>query len=40
MVVLPVAAPLAKPVLLILATEVFEEIQVTESVRFCVEPSL
>jgi hypothetical protein len=32
--------PLAKPVLLIVAVEVFEECQVTEFVRFCVEPSL
>jgi hypothetical protein len=40
MVVLPVPAAVAKPVLLIVATEVFEEPQVTEFVKFCVEPSL
>jgi len=40
MMLLPVATPLARPVLLIPATEVFEESQVTEFVRFCVEPSL
>ena len=40
MVVLPVPTPLAKPALLIVATEVCEELQVTEFVKFCVEPSL
>ena len=40
MLLLPVPAPLAKPVLLMVATEVFEEPQVTEFVRFCVLPSL
>ena len=36
----PVATPLAKPVVLIVATAVFEELQITEPVRFCVVPSL
>ena len=36
----PVPTAIAKPVLLIVATEVFEELQVTEFVRFFVEPSL
>ena len=40
MVVLPVPTPLAKPALLIVATEVCEELQMTEFVKFCVEPSL
>ena len=40
MVLLPFPTPLAKPVLLTVATEVFEELQVTEFVRFCVLPSL
>jgi hypothetical protein len=40
MVLLPFPTPLAKPVLLIVATEAFEELQVAELVRFCVEPSL
>jgi len=40
MVLLPGPTPLAKPVLLIVPTEVFEEVQLTEFVRFCVEPSL
>ena len=37
---IPVPTAAAKPVLLIVATEVFEEPQVTEFVRFFVEPSL
>ena len=40
MVLVPVPTALAKPVLLMVATEVFEELQVAEFVRFCVEPSL
>jgi len=36
----PTPTALAKPVPLIVATEVFEELQVTEFVRFFVEPSL
>ena len=40
MLLLPVPTPLAKPVLLIVATDVFEEPQATVFVRFWVEPSL
>jgi len=40
MVVLPVATPLARPALLIVATEVFEELQVAVLARFWVLPSL
>jgi hypothetical protein len=40
MVLLPVPTPVANPVVLIIATEVLEELQVTEFVRFCVLPSL
>jgi hypothetical protein len=36
----PTAMPLAKPVVLIVATAGFEELQVAEPVRFCVVPSL
>jgi hypothetical protein len=36
----PMAAPLAKPLVLIVATAVFEVLQVAEPVRFCVLPSL
>ena len=36
----PAPTAVANPVLLIVATEVFEEPQATEFVRFCVEPSL
>jgi hypothetical protein len=39
-VVLPVATPVAKPALVIVATAVFDELQVTELVRFWVLPSL
>ncbi len=39
MVVEPIAPPVAKPLLLIVATAVLEEAQVAEVVRFCVEPS-
>ena len=35
-VVLPVPAPAASPALVIVATEVLLELQVTEPVRFCV----
>ena len=40
MVVLPGASPDANPMLLIVATAVFVELQVTELVRFCVLLSL
>src|SRR6266446_4629073 len=40
MVLVPVATPLATPALVIVATEVFEELQVTVLVRFRVLPSL
>jgi hypothetical protein len=36
----PTATPLARPVVLIVATAEFEELQVAEPVRFCVLPSL
>ena len=36
----PVATPVARPPLVIVATEVFEELHVTELVRFCVLESL
>jgi hypothetical protein len=39
-VVLPVATPVARPALVIVATAVFVELQVTELVRFCVLLSL
>jgi hypothetical protein len=39
-VLLPGPTPLAKPVLLIVPTEVLEEVQLTEFVRFWVLPSL
>jgi hypothetical protein len=39
-VVLPVATPDANPALVIVATAVFVELQVTELVRFCVLLSL
>jgi len=39
-VVLPVATPVASPALVIVATAVFVELQVTELVRFCVLLSL
>jgi len=39
-VVLPAATPVAKPALVIVATAVFDEVQVTELVRFAVLPSL
>jgi hypothetical protein len=39
-VLLPVATPAAKPELLILATALLEETQVTDAVRSCVLPSL
>jgi hypothetical protein len=35
----PMAAPFARPLVLIVATAVFEELQVAELVRFCVLPS-
>jgi len=38
--VVPVPAPVAKPVAPTVATAEFEEDQVTELVRFCVLPSL
>jgi len=38
--VVPPATPAAKPVAAIVATEVLEELQVAELVRFCVLPSL
>src|SRR5229473_1848442 len=40
MVLVPVATPLATPALVIVATEVFDELQVTVLVRFRVLPSL
>ena len=39
-VVLPAATPVAKPVLVIVATDVLVELQLTELVRFRVPPSL
>ena len=39
-VVLPAATPVAKPPLVIVATDVVDEVQVTELVRFCVLLSL
>ena len=36
----PTPAPLASPLALIVAAEVFEEVQVAEVVRFCVVPSV
>jgi hypothetical protein len=39
-VVLPVAPPVARPPLVIVATAVFEEVHVTELVKFKVLPSL
>lgn len=36
----PVPAPVARPVELIVATAVFDEVQVAELVRFCVVPSV
>jgi hypothetical protein len=36
----PMAAPLARPLVPIVATAVLEELQVAEDVRFCVLPSL
>ena len=36
----PTALPVASPAVLMLATAVFDELQVTELVRFCVLPSL
>ena len=39
-VVVPAPAPVAKPVLLMVAAAVFVELQLTELVRFCVLPSL
>ena len=39
MVVDPAPTPVAKPLPLTVATDVFEEFQLTEFVRFCVEPS-
>ena|SRR5689334_22227333 len=40
MLVVPAPRPLARPLALIVATEVFEEIHVTEFVTLVVEPSL
>jgi len=40
MVADPPPTPFAKPLPLTIATDVFEEFQLTELVRFCVEPSL
>jgi hypothetical protein len=39
-VVLPAATPVAKPALVIVATDVLVELQLTEPVRFRVPPSL
>ena len=36
----PTALPVARPPVLMLATAVFDELQVTELVRFCVLPSV
>ena len=36
----PAAAPVARPLVLMLAAAVFEEVHVAELVRFCVVPSL
>jgi len=36
----PTALPVANPPVLMLTTAVFDELQVTELVRFCVLPSL
>jgi hypothetical protein len=40
MVLLPVAKPVAKPVLVTTATTEFEELQIALSVKFSVLPSL
>ena len=40
MFVVPTARPAAKPAALIVAVAVFDELQVTELVKFCVLPSL
>src|SRR5271167_3798636 len=40
MVVLPAATPVARPLLLMVATEVALEVQVTALVTFCLLPSL
>jgi hypothetical protein len=40
MLVVPIAKPVAKPVLLIVAAAALDELQVTELVRFCVLLSL
>ena len=39
-VVDPAASVVARPVVEIVATAMFDEVQVTEPVRFCVEPSV
>jgi hypothetical protein len=36
----PVPAPVASPLVLIVTTAVFDELQVAEFVRFCVVPSV
>lgn len=36
----PVPAPVAKPLVVIVATAVFDEVQLAEFVRFCVVPSV
>jgi hypothetical protein len=40
MVALPAPAPVAKPLVAMVATAVGDELQVTVPVRFCVLPSL
>jgi hypothetical protein len=40
MVLVPAATPVARPAAVIVATDVFDELHVTEFVRFCVLPSL
>jgi len=40
MVAVPAVTPVASPVLLTVATEVFEEVQVAVLLRFCVVPLL
>ena len=40
MVVLPAPFAVARPVLAIVATDVLLELQVTDAVRFCVDPLL
>src|SRR5208283_3672424 len=40
MVVLPAATPVARPALLMVATEGADEVQVADEVRFCLLPSL